>query len=105
MSFFTYGRKAVKFLTLFTVGIPIMGLVYFYEVYESVAVMTFKGHAVKRIKKSYYDHGYVRYTPEPDKNKRFENQILGAVVFVPVTLFAIVILAALVDTYILNKIF
>lgn len=88
-----------RHIFLIVFGIPLMGIFYFYEVYKSVAIMTFKGHKAKRIKASYYDHGYVRYTPEPDKNKRFENQILGAIVFIPVTFFSLLFLIAIISIY------
>jgi len=99
MRFLLIVCKIIHYIVLIIFAFPALFIFYFYEVYMSVAVMTFKGHMRKRIKKSYYEFGYVINKSEPDPKKRFGNQILGAIVFVPITLFALMFLTFAICHY------
>ncbi|NTE00500.1 hypothetical protein G6M26_23410 [Agrobacterium tumefaciens] len=82
------------FLFAFTLGLPIMGIIYFGQQFYISYLRLFKGLTVRRHKTSYYDFGELRISQPKNNSEKQDNQFLGGALLIPIGgLIAYVILA------------
>jgi len=72
------------FLFALTLGLPLMGIIYFGQQFYISYLRLFKGLTVKRHKNSYYDFGELRVSQPKNNSEKQDNQFLGGAILIPI---------------------
>ena len=81
------GIEFLKIILAITIGLPLMGIVFFCQQFYISYLRLFKGLTIRRYKKSYYDPGELMISQPKNNSEKQDNEFMGGAILIPIGCF------------------